>query len=167
MQRKELETKAETLVKSFESAPHGAAGRSFRTAVIVVIIILAGIASGWGIAKSSGSSVGGLKSSEMAQQTGIAVGDIIGVQDEKSFRDHAEGVLVEGGVGGEGSHHLLREGGKSQNVYLTSSVVELNLFIGNRVTIWGETFSAQKAGWLMDVGRVKVLELNAKPPFEE
>lgn len=167
MPTKELETKAEALVKSFDTTPRETAKHSLRTAVIVVMLILAGIASGWGVAKSSGSAVGGLKSSEMAQQTGITVGDIVGVKDEKSFRDHAEGVLVEGGVGGEGSHHLLREGGKSQNVYLTSSVVELNLFVGNRVVVWGETFSAQKAGWLMDVGRVKVLELNAKPPFEE
>jgi hypothetical protein len=32
------------------------------------------------------------------------------------------------------------------------------------VKVWGETFKGQKAGWLMDVGRVKVMEVNAQPP---
>jgi hypothetical protein len=43
----------------------------------------------------------------------------------------------------------------------------MSLFVGHKITVWGETFSAQKAGWLMDVGRVQIIELNAKPPFEE
>ena len=61
----------------------------------------------------------------------------------------------------------MRPGGPSQNVYLTSSVVDLNLFVDHKVQIWGESFAAHKAGWLMDVGRVKILELNAPKPFEE
>lgn len=165
--KEELETKAETLVKSLETGSKPSATHSLRVAIIIVGIILAGIASGWGIAQTTGTSTGKLKSSDAAQQTGISVGDIVGVQDEKTFTGHAEGVLVEGGIEGEGSHHLLREGGKSQNIYLTSSVVDLNLFVGDRIAVWGETFSAQRAGWFMDVGRIKVLELNAKPPFEE
>lgn len=163
-----LKEEAEGFVKPLETTQTKQASQSFRAAAVVVTILLSGVVSGWGIARATGSSSGGeLKSSEAAQESGIAAGDIVGVKDETAFHDHAEGVLVEGGVGGEGSHHLLREGGESQNVYLTSSVVELNLFVGSKVTVWGETFSAQKAGWLMDVGRVKVLELNAKPPFEE
>ena len=159
----------EPLVKPINTNKPAQVAPSLKAAMLIVAIALAGIASGWAIARrsSGGTSLSGLKSSEAAQQSGIAVGDIVGAQDEKSFKDHAEGVLVEGGVEGEGSHHLLREGGKDQNVYMTSSVVDLNLFVGDRITVWGETFSAQKAGWLMDVGRVKVLELNAKPPFEE
>lgn len=165
---KESAVKAEAFVRSLDAKQPAEVGRSLRTAIMIVVIVFAGIASGLVIArKMNGASFSGLKSSESAQQSGIAVGDVVGAQDEKAFKDQAEGVLVEGGVDGEGSHHLLRAGGKSQNVYLTSSVVDLNLFVGDRVIIWGETFSAQKAGWLMDVGRVKVLELNAKPPFEE
>jgi hypothetical protein len=59
---------------------------------------------------------------------------------------------------GEGQFHLVRPGGDSQNVYLTSSTVDLSEFIGRKVTIWGQTQKAQKVGWLMDVGGVKVLD---------
>jgi len=67
-------------------------------------------------------------------------------------------MLEQGGIEGEGSHKLTREGGESQTLYLTSTVVDLEQFVGRKVQVWGETFAAQKAGWLMDVGRVKVLE---------
>ncbi|MFH1561727.1 MAG: hypothetical protein ABID04_04105 [Patescibacteria group bacterium] len=79
-------------------------------------------------------------------------------QDSEAFKDSAQGVIAKNEVGNEGSHLLLREGGDSQTVYLTSSVLDLDLFLDRKVEIWGETFSAQKAGWLMDVGKVKVLE---------
>jgi len=98
--------------------------------------------------------------------SGVKVGDIIGNPDETIFKDQSTGVLEQGGVDGEGSHKLLREGGASQTVYLTSSVVDLDEFIGHKITVWGETFTAQKAGWLMDVGRVKVEELNVTPPAQ-
>ncbi len=138
--------------------------------IFLIVIILLGIASGWGISRMSGSSVaisGQLTSPESVTASSLKVGEIVGVPDEKSFRDKADGVLAEGGFEGEGSYHLLRDGGKTQNVYLTSSIVDLSLFVGHKITVWGETFSAQKAGWLMDVGRVQIVELNAKPPFEE
>ncbi|MEP7167051.1 MAG: hypothetical protein ABI758_03680 [Candidatus Woesebacteria bacterium] len=94
----------------------------------------------------------------------VKVGQVFGAKDASSFKDSVEGVLIVGGVGGEGSHHIVRPGGASQNVYLTSSVVDLKLFEGARVKVSGETFKAQKAGWLMDVGRVEVKELNAPLP---
>ena len=78
--------------------------------------------------------------------------------DEKTFKDTAEGTLQEGGISGEGTHHLVRPGGDSQNVYLTSTVIDLQSFVGKKVQVWGQTVSARKAGWLMDVGKVKVLE---------
>jgi hypothetical protein len=43
------------------------------------------------------------------------------------------------------------------NVYLTSSTVDLSPFVGKKVRVWGQTFTGQKAGWLMDVGLVEVL----------
>ena len=57
----------------------------------------------------------------------------------------------------EGQYHIERPGGVSQNVYLTSTTVDLSQFIGKKIRVWGETFSAQKAGWLMDVGLVEVI----------
>jgi hypothetical protein len=80
----------------------------------------------------------------------------VGISDETNFPDTATGILVEGGVGGEGTHHLERPGGASQNVYLTSTVIDLQSFVGKKVTVWGQTLSATKAGWLMDVGKMKV-----------
>ena len=79
-----------------------------------------------------------------------------GIVDKKTFSDSAEGVLREGGIDGEGNFHLERPGGKSQNVYLTSSTVDLSPYIGKEVKVWGQTFEGEKAGWLMDVGLVEV-----------
>lgn len=94
----------------------------------------------------------------------LQVGAVFGVPDIETFKDDTEGVLIVGGIDGEGSHTLLRPGGVSQNVYLTSSVVDLNQFANMRVRVWGETFKGQKAGWLMDVGRLEVKELSAELP---
>jgi hypothetical protein len=169
----EIETKAKKLIHDLEedkSQQPSSMNASLRLALIIVGIILAGVATGFGVARAtSGTAIGSqeLKSSDEVAQTGVKKGDVVGVQDETTFRDDTEGVLVVGGADGEGSHHLMREGGVSQNVYLTSSIVDLELFVGHKVKVWGETFAAQKAGWLMDVGRVEVLELDAEPPFEE
>ena len=66
--------------------------------------------------------------------------------------------MKEGGIDGEGQYHLVRPGGDSQNVYLTSSLVDMSKFLNQKIKVWGETQKAEKAGWLMDVGRVEVLE---------
>jgi len=79
-----------------------------------------------------------------------------GVVDKKTFKDSAEGLLREGGIDGEGNFHLERPGGVSQNVYLTSTTVDLSNYIGKKVKVWGQTFQAEKAGWLMDVGLVEI-----------
>ena len=79
-----------------------------------------------------------------------------GVVDKKTFKDSVEGILREGGIDGEGNFHLERPGGLSQNVYLTSTTVDLSNYIGKKVKVWGQTFQAEKAGWLMDVGLVEI-----------
>lgn len=79
-----------------------------------------------------------------------------GINDTKRFPDAATGILKEGGIDGEGSFHLERPGGKSQNVYLTSSIVDLSKFLNKKIKVQGETFEAQTAGWLMDVGYVEL-----------
>lgn len=97
-------------------------------------------------------------------ESGVKVGDIFGSPNEKAFNTSATGVLDKGGMNGEGTHKLLRPGGPSQTAYLTSSVIDLDQLVGHQVTIWGETFKGQKAGWLMDVGRAKIENLNAPLP---
>lgn len=79
-----------------------------------------------------------------------------GMLDPNVNYGNATGTLKEGGIGNEGTHHLDRDGGPSQTVYLTSSVIDLESFVGKKVEIWGETISSKKAGWLMDVAKVKI-----------
>ena len=70
--------------------------------------------------------------------------------------DTATGVLKEGGINGEGTYHLERDGGVSKNVYLTSSMIDLGQFVGKNVEVWGETLASKKAGWLMDIAKIQV-----------
>lgn len=120
-----------------------------------VAIILAGVFTGYVMAQAKGGRGATITS---GGTTAEGLKKVVGVQDEKTFKDSADGTLREGGVDGEGSHHLERPGGESQNVYLTSSTVPLDDYIGKKVKVWGETFDAEKAGWLMDVGRLELLE---------
>lgn len=143
---------------------------------IMPIIIITGIVLGLGtgfffaqkklLLANSGTNALATGAKELTSSTTVKVGDTFGSADEKTFRDQAEGVLMAGGIDGEGSHHIERGANKTQWVYVTSSVVDLDLLVGSRVTIWGETNQGKKAGWLMDVGKLKVLELNAAPVEE-
>ncbi len=81
--------------------------------------------------------------------------------DTQTFRDRAVGVVEKNDVAdlyAQGTHKLIREGGPAQTAYLVSSVVDLNLYVGKKVEVWGETFASTQVGWLMDVGKVNVLE---------
>jgi len=94
----------------------------------------------------------------------IKIGDIFGSPNEADFKDSAQGSLAVGGIGDDGSHRLIRPGGESQTVYLTSSVTDLDKFEGMEIEVWGETFAGKQAGWLMDVGRVKIINTKAANP---
>ncbi len=124
---------------------------TFLPLILGLIIVLAGVGTGWLLAGSKKTSGPQVKTSGVGGQSEL------GISDEETFRDNAEGTLEEGGINGEGTHHLVRDGGPTQNVYLTSTVIDLQSFKGKKVQVWGETISAQKAGWLMDVGRIKIL----------
>ena len=86
-------------------------------------------------------------------KTGVTYGNL-----SKTFADSAVGTIKSGGVNGEGTHTLERDGGVTQNAALTSSVVDLDLFVGKKVEVKGETNKSNKAAWLMDVGSIKILE---------
>ncbi len=122
---------------------------------IVFGAVFLGIGSGYLLAKNiSGVPVIGKTTNG---SSAVSKGIIVGSNDTKTFKDTAEGILQEGGIEGEGQYHLVRPGGDSQNVYLTSSSVDLSQFIKKKVKVWGQTQKAQTAGWLMDVGKVEVL----------
>ena len=126
-----------------------------KLALSILVLILLGVGSGYGLTQLAGSKTPKRLNQKVGEE--IVKGDTFGVMDEDVFSDEAEGEMANGGIDGEGSHHLIREGGESQFVYLTSSVIDLDQFIGKKVKIWGQTFEAEKAGWLMDVGRLEIL----------
>lgn len=169
MEKINLETSNDAVAHE-ELAPKSKPSTSSRLPLLPILITVAviiGATSGVILAQSqlkSGKTIAQETSSIPGDQNSIKVGTSYGSKDENIFPDKAEGIVVEGGVGGEGSHHLVRTGGVSQNVYMSSSVVDLDLVAGARVQVWGQTMNAKKAGWLMDVGRLKVLELNAPMP---
>lgn len=120
-----------------------------------VLIVVAGLVSGLILSKLSAPYQAQIGAGKQSEQDGTpALG---GLPAEKVLRDSAEGTLESGGIDGEGTHKLIRPGGVSQTVYLTSSLLDLEQYIGKKVKVWGETFAAKKAGWLMDVGKVEVL----------
>ena len=145
--------------------------KSKLTPNLIMVGIFLGLGTGFYVAqqrlKSGGTGLLTPATQELTSSTTVKVGDTFGSADEKTFRDQAEGILMSGGIDGEGSHHIERGANKTQWVYVTSSVVDLDLLVGDRVTVWGETNQGKKAGWLMDVGKLKVLEVNAAPATDE
>lgn len=133
--------------------------------VAVLLGVITGF-SGYQLYAKSGSMGSSQDELPTVVEGSIKKGDTFGSNDE-TFKDTAKGYLETGGFEGEGSHKLLRPGGDSQTVYLTSSVTDLSEFEGMEIEVWGETFQGQSVGWLMDVGKVKVLETKATPPSEE
>jgi hypothetical protein len=122
-------------------------------AVISIVVVLAGIGTGYYFSRAGKGDTQKTISSDMTNSENEA-----GVADETTFPDSAEGILEEGGINGEGTHHLVRGAGPSQYAYLTSTVINLDKFVGKKVQVWGQTITGKKAGWLMDIGKIKVLE---------
>lgn len=133
-------------------------GKTKPPIILFVVLLLLGLATGYVLSQVRGGSTvkiagpGGKITTATIQK-----GAVFGSKDEKTFKDSAEGTLKKGGIDGEGAYHLERPGGESQNVYLTSSVIDLSTFVGRKVKVWGQTNASDKAGWLMDVGRLQVL----------
>ncbi len=161
LQKVEVQTEqGESLMKKMPGP-----GRKFNfkgnlvPALVIVAIVLAGAVSGYFLVNRGVTSPGG-------EETALTGANVIqgpkevGIKDETVFRDTSQGRIEinDSEEITEGSHRLIRPGGESQIAYLTSSVLDLNQFLGKCVQIWGETFAGQKAAWLMDVGRVKVLD---------
>jgi len=120
-----------------------------------LVVVLAGVGTAWLI---SGKVMGRVAGST-ATGTTLKIGsNEVGALNPNVKYQDVKGTLREGGLGNEGTHHLERDGGPSQTVYLTSSVIDLTGFVGKKVEIWGETLAAKKAGWLMDVSKIKITD---------
>lgn len=135
-------------------------GMNKNVVIALALFVLLGIGSGFVVSNAISPRVSSSPdSSDSITANGVTVnkGDVIGSEAD-DFKDNAEGLLREGGIDGEGAFHLERPGGESQTVYLTSSVLDLTPFVGRTVKVWGQTQAARSAGWLMDVGRLQVLD---------
>jgi len=98
-----------------------------------------------------------ISTENITDKSAIEVGKLYG-DTATVFKDSATGTIEKGSINGVGTHILNREGGVSQRASLTSSVVDLDLFVDRKVQIQGETNSSDKTSWLMDVGAVTVIE---------
>jgi hypothetical protein len=126
--------------------------------VFLIVAVVLGAVTGYMLGAKGKASTSSSLTTGTVSSSEVTKGTVVGSNDTKTFKDTASGTLKNGGIDGEGQYHIVRPGGDSQNVYLTSSSVDLSKFIDKKIKVWGQTQTAQYAGWLMDVGRVEVLE---------
>ncbi len=144
--------KNSNLIKNIDFNKNSPSDMSYQKFFLfVAFAVVAGISLGFLVKKINTKSDSQTISKTNSKTT-------VGIFDKKTFKDQAEGILKEGGINGEGNFHLERPGGESQNVYLTSTTIDLSQFLNKKVRVWGQTFSSEKAGWLMDVGLVEILK---------
>ncbi len=124
--------------------------------ISLVVIVLVGTGIGFVLSRFAPGQTTTTTESTSTQENKGAPAQVVGVKDKGTFKDSVTGTLKEGGIEGESDFHLERPGGESQNVYLTSTTVDLSDYIGKKVKVWGQTINSQKAGWFMDVGLVEV-----------
>lgn len=133
--------------------------------IIIVLAIVSGFWASrfWPSSKSNSNIINNITQNNVTpadslkSTSDLVIGQLYG-DTGKTFTDTATGIILKGGINGEGTHTLQREGGKTQNAALTSSTVDLDLFIDKKVEIKGETNSSTKAGWFLDVGIIKIME---------
>jgi hypothetical protein len=130
----------------------------FSVKVIIILLVAAVLGIGTGFVLAGGGSSKPISGENIKSASQVQKGQKYGDDNTNAFKDSAEGTLKKGGLDGEGEYHLERPGGESQNVYVTSSTVDLSLFVDRKIKVRGQTFEGQKAGWLMDVGQVEVIE---------
>lgn len=138
----------------------------FSIAAVLIVIVLAITLGFWASrlfhvnlfnkAKNE-NSVETVSTVDVKSKNDLEVGKVYG-NTGKNFKDTAIGTIEKGSINGEGTHILNREGGASQRASLTSSVVDLDLFVGRKVEVKGETNASNKTSWLLDVGSIKILE---------
>lgn len=136
--------------------------------LVIVFVLVIGLVSGFWLSRfspsgtpltssSSGNGNSPLSADSISSQAQLQVGKLYG-SNSNIFTDAATGVLEKGNINGEGTHILAREGGLSQRAALTSATLDLDLFVGKKVEIHGQTNTSKKSSWLMDVGSIKILE---------
>lgn len=132
--------------------------------ILGIILVIALVSGFWlsrffpqAITKNTNDSTQTVSTDNITNKDDIKTGKIYG-NTEKNFKDIATGTIEKGNINGEGTHILNREGGVTQRASLISSTVDLDLFVGKKVEIKGETNTSNKTAWLLDVGSIKILE---------
>jgi hypothetical protein len=144
---------ASPVMRPLVSSKKGVSGG--KVLLVLLLMIIIGVGAGYGGSFFSSATGTSLVPSAL-NPNAPAKGKVFGSGDTSVFKDTAEGNLQNGGIDGDGEYHLVRPGGPSQSVYLTSSTLDLSQFVGQKIKVWGQTQAAQHAGWLMDVGKVEV-----------
>ncbi len=139
----------------------GNASSAKENVVVVVLSILVvgvGVLTGWLLSGSRLTPAGEERklqvTSESASTNSLEEGQVV---DSQKYGE-VEGVLVKGGIKGEGTHHIERDNNPARYVYLSSTVIDLDKYTGKKVKIWGETISSVNAPWLMDVVKIKTID---------
>jgi hypothetical protein len=142
-----------TIQPTQESIKNVSKNKIWPYVVAAFAIVILGVGSAWLISSKviSRNGNGGAPGVKVTS-TGA------GMLDSNTKYDTATGDLKDGGISGQGTQHLERDGGPSHYVYLTSSVVDLSGFVGKKVQVWGQTLASKKAPWLMDVAKVQVVQ---------
>ena len=138
--------------------PQSAPGKfkKFLPVILIIIIVTTGIFSGLVFSSRA-------KGSQMSAKSAIFEENLSPEQKQsfnQTFRDQAEGKIErndEKDKYAQGTHKLIRPGGEDQTAYLTSSTLDLDEYNGKKVKVFGETFGSSQVGWLMDVGKVEVI----------
>lgn len=136
------------------SAPKKSILSKFLPILIVVVVVAAGVFSGLVFSSRA-------KSASQAASSALKDDQNLPPEVQKSFnqtfKDQAEGTIEKNDQEkyAQGTHKLIRPGGESQTAYLTSSVLDLDKYVGKKVKVFGETFGSSQVGWLMDVGKVE------------
>ena len=146
---------AKPITSSLRPAPSKFSPKKVLPVLLILIIVGAGIASGLIMSSRNKSAAAGAANSV----AGDDVTQEVKQSFNQTFSNEAEGTIEKNETldkYAQGTHKLLREGGESQTAYLTSSVLDLDQYIGKKVKVFGETFGSSQVGWLMDVGKVEV-----------
>jgi|SRR3989338_1003405 len=145
----ETQSVRENITRSFTKAFTSPSNPKKLLLTIVGISVLLGTITGFIISQKGGGA--NLAGANLLPAKNPAA-------DSRTFKDFAEGVIkakpqLKSGEYSEGTHTLIREG--AVPVALTSSVVDLSIYEGKKVKVFGETQKALKEGWLMDIGKVE------------
>ncbi|MBI2327732.1 hypothetical protein HYU92_05445 [Candidatus Curtissbacteria bacterium] len=156
LDQSKLQDLAQRLTIPLRAVPKKTNFAKFLPIVIIVLVVGAGIYTG--LVFSTKNKV------QSQSKAAIEEESLTGEQKQsfsQTFRDQAEGTLErndELDKYAQGTHKLIRPGGEDQTAYLTSTVLDLDQYVGKKVKVYGETFGSSQVGWLMDVGKVEIIQ---------